>query len=217
MSEGVGSPTPLTRLVLVRHGEAQCNVDRVVGGPKGCTGLSKLGVRQAEALRDRLAVTGELADATALYSSVLPRALETAEIIAPAVGDLDVVEDCDLCELHPGECDGLRWDEFEERYGSPDGDPHRPLSPGGESLAVFLERIDKVLQRLVAEHQGETVVVSCHGGVVFGSLIRLLQLPMAGRPVSFEPTNTGVTEWLRVDSRWRLVRYNDAAHLADLG
>lgn len=202
--------------MLIRHGEARCNVERVVGGPKGCTGLSELGIRQAEALRDRLAATGELEEATALYSSVLPRACQTAGIIAPALGDLDVTADCDLCELHPGECDGMSWAEFEERYGAPEGDPHRPLSPGGESLTAFIERIDRVLRRLVAEHEGETVVAACHGGIVFGSVIHLLDLPLVGRPVSFDPTNAGITEWVRFEDRWRLVRYNDAAHLAGI-
>jgi broad specificity phosphatase PhoE len=70
--------------------------------------------------------------------------------------------------------------------------------------------------RLAAQHGGDTVVVAGHGGIAFGSLIRLMDLPLAGRPVSFDPTNTGITEWLRVEGRWRLARYNDAAHLAAL-
>jgi broad specificity phosphatase PhoE len=100
--------------VLVRHGESMAMVDSVVGGHEGCRGLSDLGRRQVEALRDRLAATGELR-ADALYASVLPRAIETAEILAPALGGLDVRQDCDLCEQHPGEGDGLTWAEFEER------------------------------------------------------------------------------------------------------
>src|SRR4029453_8022392 len=92
-----------TRVVLIRHGEAQVAVDQIVGGHEGCTGLSELGRRQAEALRDRLAGTDELAAATALSASILPRAIETAEIIAPAFGDLKVETHCDLCEIHPGQ------------------------------------------------------------------------------------------------------------------
>ena len=38
-----------TRLVLVRHGEAECNVAGIVGGPQGCTGLTDLGRVQAAA------------------------------------------------------------------------------------------------------------------------------------------------------------------------
>ena len=90
-------------------------VDSIVGGHEGCRGLSDRGRRQVEALRDRLVATGELR-ADALYASVLPRAIQTAEILAPALGGLDVRQDCDLCEHHPGEGDGLTWAEFEERY-----------------------------------------------------------------------------------------------------
>ena len=75
-----------SRIVLIRHGEAECNVNRVVGGLKGCTGLTDLGRRQVAVLADRLYESGELRDATALYSSVLPRAVETAERLRPVVG-----------------------------------------------------------------------------------------------------------------------------------
>ncbi|HEX6476892.1 MAG TPA: histidine phosphatase family protein, partial [Acidimicrobiales bacterium] len=165
------APEPSTHLVLVRHGEADCNANGIVGGHRGCTGLSPLGVAQVEALRDRWEATGEMRHADALYASVLPRAIETAEIIAPALGDLEVTTDCDLCELHPGECDGMTWEEFSRRYPRPDFrlDPDRPLSPGGESWSGFLRRVDMTLRAVVDRHEGETVVVACHGGVVNGS------------------------------------------------
>ena len=43
----------MTRLVYVRHGESNTTVARVIGGPRTCSGLSPLGVQQAERLRDR--------------------------------------------------------------------------------------------------------------------------------------------------------------------
>ena len=75
-----------TRIVLVRHGEAECNLNRVIGGPKGCTGLAPLGRTQVAALADRLYESGELRPATALLSSVLPRATETANRLRPSGG-----------------------------------------------------------------------------------------------------------------------------------
>ena len=108
-----------TRVVLVRHGESQVTVRRVVGGPRTCTGLSELGVQQAERLRERLAETGEI-EATALYSSAYPRARETAEIIASSLG-LDVEVEPAFGEHDPGpECDGLSFQEFVYGYGMPD-------------------------------------------------------------------------------------------------
>ena len=105
-----------TRIVLVRHGESRAQELGILGGHDGCTGLSDLGREQVGLLRDRLAATGELADATALYSSLMPRAIETAEILAPALGGLEVRRECDFCEGHPGEADGLTWAELDERY-----------------------------------------------------------------------------------------------------
>ena len=164
-------PEPVTRLVLVRHGEAECNVAKRFGGPLGCTGLSEHGRTQVERLRDRLARTGELADATVLYASTLPRAIETAEILNDALGGLDLRTDERLCELHPGEADNMTFVDYESTYyaegsGRWRDDPTVPTAPGGESWTGFVERVRAGLDDLTREHAGETIVVACHGGVV---------------------------------------------------
>ncbi len=210
MSEGP------TRLVFIRHGQAQAAVEGVVAGHRACRGLTELGRRQATSLRDRLYDTGEL-QADVLLTSLLPRAIETAEILAPALGNLDAQRDCDLCELHPGECDGLRWEEYRERYAfDMRAEPERPMSPGGESLSSFQARVERRLQQLVREHSGETCVLVCHGGVVSAATLAFLDHGMhRKRPFRLEPSNTSITEWVRpaADASWLLVRFNDAAHL----
>lgn len=207
-----------TRLVLIRHGESQVTVRRVIGGPRSCTGLSDLGRRQVERLRDRLADTGELRDAAALYSSEYARALETASVITSAL-DLDVRRDVRFGEHDPGpECDGVRFDDFVERYGMPDwhGDPHGVRFPGGETLAAFHHRVGEAIHAAVTEHAGGTIVVSCHGGVVDAAFRSLLRLAPVGA-FDLHTSNTSLTEFVQMQPRrWRLVRYNDAAHLAGL-
>lgn len=208
-----------TRLVLVRHGEAVSNVEDVVAGHEGCRGLTSRGRRQCEALGERLRSTKECVEAAALYSSILPRARETAEILSPALGGLEPVASCALCERHPGEADGLSWEECERRYGRllPGEEPERALSPGGESWVGFCDRVEAALYRLCERHPGQLVVVACHGGVVEASLVRLLGL--AGGPASprLYPDHTSLTEWRHTGRRWWLVRYNDAAHLDAAG
>lgn len=215
-----------TRLVLVRHGEAVCNVEAIVGGPLGCTGLTVAGVRQAVALRRRLAESGELAGAAALYSSVLARARQTAEILAPAVGRgaLQQVEDCGLCELHPGEADGLVWEEFLERYEAPDWDrdPDAVIAPGGESWNGFVDRAAAALEEIAERHCGASAVVVCHAGVIEAAMLRFL--PVEGRRrLGLRTSHVSITEFElegpgegrggRGAKAWRLLRYNDAAHL----
>ena len=122
------------RLVLVRHGDAHAGFVGVIGGERGCAGLTDLGRLQAEALRDHLAATG-LVQADALLASTIPRAIETAEIIAPGLGFDAVARHCDLCEVHTGEADGLEWVEYSERYGGFDmeAEPDRLFAPRGRA------------------------------------------------------------------------------------
>jgi 2,3-bisphosphoglycerate-dependent phosphoglycerate mutase len=216
MSQGAAEET--TRLLLVRHGESQAQVDRVVGGPTGCSGLSDLGRRQVVALAERWRACGLEVDR--LFSSTLPRAAETAALLAPALGDLAVTADPELVELEPGECDGLSWDDYQARYGvDMRADPYAELSPGGESVAAFLLRVGRTLHRIVVDATGATVVVACHGGVVDGSLICFLGLPLQrAADLDLRSTNSGVPEWLvRAEKgeplHWALRRYNDIAHL----
>lgn len=207
----------MTRLILVRHGESKATVRRAIGGPRTCDGLSLLGREQAERLRDRLASTHEIT-ADALYSSEYPRARETAEVIAPALG-LPVLIDAEWGEHDPGpESDGLTFEEFVARNGAPDweADVDAELFPSGETVRQFHERVDRALHRTLAEHEGGCVVVVCHGGVVDAVMRTALQAPPRGGFDLFT-RNTSLTEFLVVrDDRWRLERYNDAAHLAGL-
>jgi broad specificity phosphatase PhoE len=216
MSDAGANEYVPTRVVLVRHAESMASVDGVIGGPRTCVGLSPFGRRQAVALRDRLATTSEIS-ADALYASTYPRAIETAEIIAPALGGLDVKVDDGFGEHDPGpDCDGLTYDAFLERHGFPDweNDPHGVSFPGGETVAEFHHRVGVALRAAVERHSGQTLVVVCHGGVVDAAVRIALRTPSTG---GFEvrTKNTSITEIVLVrPGRWRLERYNDHAHLA---
>lgn len=204
-----------TRLVIVRHGEAVSNAEDTVGGHLTCKGLTEHGRRQVEALATRLVRTEELSGAVALYSSILRRAIETAEILAPALGGLAIRQTCDLCERHVGEADGLTWQEYEDRYGAlkPGDDPEREMAPGGESWVGFLDRAESALYAVMMRHPGGLVVVAGHGGIIGASIVRFLELPDHGSHMRGHADNSSMTEWSWTGTRWWLVRYNDAAHL----
>lgn len=204
------------RLILVRHGDAHAGFHGVIGGVRGCLGLTDLGRRQADALRARLAVTPSIRP-DVLLSSTLPRAIETAQVIAPALG-LDIgSHDDDLCEVHPGDADGLTWAEYAVHHGSFDmeAEPDRIFAPAGESWNSFHDRVHRTLVRITQEYADQTVLAVCHAGVVVASLRILLGMPRAGGVTQLRPTNTGLTEWSHDPGpdRWTLHRFNDAAHL----
>lgn len=207
------------RLILIRHGEAHAGFHGPIAGPVGCTGLTPVGRRQAEALRDHLAGAGRIR-ADVLVTSILPRAIETATIVAPGLGLELSDRDCDLCELHTGEADGIDWSEYNDRYGSFDmeAEPDRPFAPGGDSWNGFHSRVRRTLDRLARDHAGRTVVAVCHAGVIMASLRLLLGIPDPRTSAHLRPTNTGLTEWEHEPAlgSWILRSYNDAGHLRGL-
>jgi probable phosphoglycerate mutase len=208
-------------LFLIRHGESVAQVEGFVSGHDTCRGLSDLGRSQAEALRDRLLRTKEI-QADVVLTSILPRAIETAQIISPAIGGGEALQDCDLCEIHPGEAEGLSWSEFGEKYPSTGWDPNVSTAPGGESWYGFGERVARTIARYADEHADETIVAVVHGGIVEHTAAAFFELDPAHNLMG-GVTNTSITEFVFVTNpfregppRWRLARFNDAAHVADL-
>lgn len=208
---------PATSLTLIRHGESNVTVNRVIGGHRTCSGLSDLGRRQSERLRERLVATGELV-ADVLIASNFRRAIETAESIAPAFGDLAIDIDSGFGEHDPGpEIDGMTFDAYVERFGMPNwSDPDVDVFPGGETIAAFHSRVGSALAALIEAHRDKSIVVACHGGVVDAAFRQLLRTASTGG-FELHTSNASITEFRSVPSgEWRLRRYNDAAHLHGL-
>jgi probable phosphoglycerate mutase len=212
----------VARLLLVRHGESQVMVDGVVGGPTTCSGLSHKGRAQAAALRDRFAGGAER-PVDVVYSSPLPRARETTDIVLPALGNggLEVQTHDELEEFRLGEADGLTWEEVRRRYGplpSVENDPYRVLVPGGDSRAGFRHRVAMALADIAEQHHGQTVFVGCHGGVVSAAMAVAFGLAPNQQAVELPTVVTSVTELeiVRGAGRGRRLvchRYNDIGHL----
>lgn len=211
-------PEGASRLVLVRHGQGHVNVSGRIGGHETCSGLTERGRSQAASMAARLARTGELSGASVLYASQLERARETAEILAPSLG-LDptaIIRRCGLCELHPGEADGLIWEDYVERFDAPDFDrsPELPFAPGGESWNAFVERCAAELDDIAQAHAGELVVIATHAGVIEASMLTKLAGSPGGGPhrrLRLPTEHLSLTVWQVADGRWRLERYNDAS------
>ena len=208
-----------TRLILVRHGESNVTVNRQIGGPLTCSGLSELGKQQAARLRDR-ANTGDMPKIDELWSSTMPRAIETAEIVNQALG-LELQIEQEFEEFRPGEADGMSFADYVERYGMPDqmAEPYRELSPGGESRASFFLRVGQAFDSLIESRAGKSIMVVCHGGVVDAVFRQLLKID-SQTAFQLWTTNTSLTEFITTSHgpprQWRLARYNDAAHLHGL-
>ena len=214
--EGFRQRGPLpraTRLLMIRHGECVANVKGLAGGPVGDGGLTDLGRAQATALAIRLSITGELEAASAFYTSTLPRAIETGDIVFPAINArLTPALDEQLCELGVGEADGLSWPEVAAKYTLPDWstDPFAVNVPGGESLMGFFNRCVLAIDRIVERHRNELVVMVVHGGFIEQAMKHYQGVSgdVRLRP-RIENCSMTEIEYGFEGDRSRLLRYND--------
>jgi probable phosphoglycerate mutase len=208
----------VTRLVYVRHGESNTTVSRIIGGFRTCSGLSPLGVQQAERLRDRWSAEPEFVP-DLVISSHFQRARQTAEIVAQAFHGAVVVVDDSFGEHDPGpDCDGMTMDDFVDQFGTGawEDDPFGVTFPGGETLASFQFRIGSAVRRMVDTHPDKTALIVCHGGVI-DAVVRLALKTIPTGGFAINTLNTSITELTLVrPNMWSLRRYGDAAHLAGL-
>ena len=195
------------RLVLVRHGETDWNVERRVQGHSDTT-LNENGRDQAR----RLAAT--LAEETfdLVVASDLDRAQETARLGLPAGTPMETTPD--LRELNFGDWEGLTGPEIEADAPGSLGQTWRGWgeAPNGESLAAFAERIDRVVVRLREELGDGTALVVAHGGTL-RVLICLAMGIAVDRAWQFQLANTAVSELELFPDGAVLSRLNDTGHL----
>lgn len=154
----------MTRLILIRHGETDWNNEGRWQGQVDVP-LNATGRRQAQQMARSL----EAAGITAIYSSDLQRARQTAQALADSIG-LPLRLDSRLREIHQGEWQGLLFSEIQARYTQAYQDRQRdPLNfspPGGEAVAQVRDRAVAVLREIVRQHPDATIAIVLHGFVM---------------------------------------------------
>lgn len=201
-----------TQVIIVRHGETEWNIANIRQGHLDSP-LTEDGLAQAKALARRLMRERF----SALYSSDLGRAMQTARIIAEATGH-EIVSDPRLRERHLGIFQGLSSDEIKEKHPE-EYRLHRSLGPdyvipSGESVRQQVARNLVYLNEIAAKHLGETIVVITHGGVLSGLFRHTFSIPFEA-PRRFEFTNAGLNVFVYEQGSWFLQTWGDLSHLAN--
>jgi broad specificity phosphatase PhoE len=210
MSKGVAEQTTL---YLLRHGATEANLARParLQGRRHDPPLARLGLRQAEATRDVLAVR----PIDVCYCSPLRRAVETATIITAPHGlvpqRLEALTECDV-----GRWEGLDWQTIRtldpEAYRRFHARPGSFGYPGGESFGDVRARATPALDELLARHVGRSILVVAHHVVNRTYLAGLLGLPPdQARGVSLD--NCGISVVVRDGDRTTVATLNAAFHL----
>lgn len=150
----------MTRLVLVRHGETDWNVEGRYQG-QADPPLNRKGVEQAERVARQLHPLGiEL-----IYSSPLRRAWQTAQIIAEAL-HVPVYPEPRLMEINQGEWEGRLVTDiartYPELFRRWEETPWEVTLPGGENLREVQKRVYAAVDDIVARHPHQTVALVTH-------------------------------------------------------
>jgi probable phosphoglycerate mutase len=152
----------VTEILLARHGETDWNRDNRFQGHADPP-LNRLGREQAKVLAEALA--GD--PVTAIYTSPLRRAAETAEIMAAAHG-LRAEPVDGLREVDVGSWQGLTRDDIEGRFPEQFQRwlDHGPGWEDGESYEEMGRRSVAALLELAERHPVERIAVVTHGGPI---------------------------------------------------
>lgn len=201
-----------TTLFLVRHGQTEANVKRLLLGATDVP-LDTLGFQQAASVAGRLA---ELGPFDALISSSLSRALSTAKIIGERV-NLKPITSVDLGEINFGEVEGKTFEEVLDQF--PDlAEQLLDLSnfdvrwPGGESRGGFYERVINAFDRILRNYASHRVIVVAHGGVI-GAFLAMVQGRSLNDPTIYDVVNCSLSHLHITPDHTVLHLRNDVCHL----
>jgi 2,3-bisphosphoglycerate-dependent phosphoglycerate mutase len=169
----------MARLILLRHGESQWNLENRFTGwvdvplsPRGIQEATYAGEKMRSFKFDRA------------FTSVLARANETLRLVLETISqtDIPIEKDKALNERMYGELQGLNKDETAKKYGEAQVKIWRRSydvrPPGGESLKDTAERVLPYYERTIKPYlqKGDTILVAAHGNSLRALIMELEQL-----------------------------------------
>jgi broad specificity phosphatase PhoE len=164
----------MTEIWLVRHGQTDWNL---VGRWQGHADipLNSTGLEQARILADKLVQARQVF--TALYSSDLLRAFQTAQVLGDRLG-LIPVKDRRLREISKGQWEGMLAGEARLRWNETSSNPLSARAPGGESILEVAERLARSADDISAAHPIGPVLIVTHGLALATLLCQARRLPL---------------------------------------
>jgi len=164
-------------LLLIRHGENDYVKTSKMAGRLPGIHLNEHGQKQAQALGEAL----KDFPITAIYSSPLERAMETADPIARA-RKLEIIQEPDLMDADIGKWQGKSWKvlSLTKAWKVVQHAPSRFRFPEGESFPEAQTRYANALERIVKKHNKpkDIIAVIFHADPIKLAVSHFLGLPL---------------------------------------
>lgn len=163
-------------VLLVRHGENDYMVKKILAGRTPGVHLNDVGRSQAESVAEHL----KHLPIKAIYSSPLERTWETAEPLARALNS-EIVPRPDLLEVDYGTWQGqtYEWLSKQSEWGILHTTPTLVRFPGGETLTEAKARVSDEISTLCAMHAAKDMFVCfTHADLVRMVVVHYLGMPL---------------------------------------
>jgi broad specificity phosphatase PhoE len=202
-----------TKLILIRHGESESNIEGRFNRTAKGTNLTEEGKRQSELVANRL----KDKKIDILYTSPTNRTLQTTEIINKYL-NLEV---------------NIEEDLKERDYGILSGQPRKNIKlpdnlreinvkrvteedfkiPQGESFTELKERVIKIINKIIEKHKNKTILIIAHGNVVRSLVAELFKMSLKETyKILRFPSNTCYTE-IDINGEPKLIEVFSDEHL----
>jgi len=162
-------------IIFLRHGQAENNTKRILAGRTEGVPLTKTGVEQAE----RIAKYLKHMDISAIYSSPIERASNTAKIVAD-YNSLNYKLDDRLIEIEMGKFTRMNYDDMFAKYGNVflkfyENDPIIAKCEV-ETFAEVQKRVLDMVGYIVKKHKNQNVVLVTHMDPIKSMLSTIMDL-----------------------------------------
>lgn len=202
-----------TRLIFVRHAEAEGNFNRVFHGWYDSK-ITDKGHKQASKVAERLANI----PIDIIYSSSLTRTLQTAQYIAD-IKQLPIIRTDKMKEINGGDWEDKAWDVLPTLFPNEnytwEHEPHTHQMPNGENMTEFYERLINEVKSIIDQNCGKNICIVTHGTAIRAMLCRFYGCTLEHMKNIYWHDNTSVTivDYDNENDEFEVLLEGDAEHL----
>lgn len=207
----------MTRILFIRHGKTQWNLDSKYQGAHGDSPLLDESYHEIDLLADSL----QNVPIAAVYTSPLPRAKTTAQnLIKDLNRQIPLTVDPRLKEFNLGKMEGMKFSDVAAKW--PDvldnfrhhPDRYDPKIVQSESFSSVIKRMRAAVEDYVRKYPDQNVVVVSHGAALNAAINGLLGVPMKHLKDRGGLSNTSTTILKTTDGQhFELEKWNDTSYL----
>jgi probable phosphoglycerate mutase len=202
-----------TRLIFVRHAEAEGNVNRRFHGWYDSR-ITEKGHKQAKKAAERLSHM----PIDILYSSSLTRTLQTAQYIAD-VKQLPIIRTDKMREINGGDWEDKCFDDlpvlYPKEHHTWENETHLHQMPNGECVSEFYDRLIGEVKHIISNNPGKNICIVSHGAAIRTMLCRFYGKELEYIKNIYWHDNTSITvvDYDDASDEFEVLMEGDTEHL----